>query len=113
MAQEVLWELERRFWMEGGEFYRDRLAVEALMVFPPPTGILGRKGSIDAVDGVPRFQSVQFRDKELRRVEGTVALGYRAVATRGEERYTALCGSVYVRSDDGWRLMFHQQSPAA
>ena len=48
-------------------------------------------------------------------VDGDVALiAYRAEAEREPgTSYTATMTSVYVRRAGGWRLLLHQQSPAA
>jgi hypothetical protein len=33
------------------------------------------------------------------------------VARRDEQEYSALMSSTYVRREDGWKLVFHQQTP--
>ena len=37
---EDLWKKEERFWLGDAEFYEQALAPDAIMVLPPPAGIL-------------------------------------------------------------------------
>ncbi|MGA7613577.1 MAG: nuclear transport factor 2 family protein [Thermoanaerobaculia bacterium] len=109
-----LWELEREFWLGGVEFYERTLAPHALMVFPPPAGVLDRATTIDSIRSVPRWRSVSFDEQHLvPATEGTAVLVYSAHAERGspDSRYAAQCSSVYVRGDRGWLLLLHQQTP--
>jgi hypothetical protein len=39
-------------------------------------------------------------------------VAYKATARRGDDDYTALFNSTYVREGDAWRLTLHQQTPA-
>ncbi len=44
---------------------------------------------------------------------GTIVLGYRAVARKGEgEAYTAYCTSTWSLAGTDWKLVRHQQSAA-
>jgi hypothetical protein len=48
----------------------------------------------------------------LRVGEEGVFLAYRAEAARdGSGTYRALCGSTWCRTQEGWRLVAHQQTP--
>ena len=38
-------------------------------------------------------------------------LAYRATAMREGITYRAFCSSTWIRRDDGWRLIAHQQTP--
>jgi hypothetical protein len=103
--------LERRFWLEAsGELYREHAALELVMAFPDPTGIVDRETAIPMVapwDGVAL--------DDVRHVElapDVAALVYRAEGRLGEaERYRAVVTSVYVRRDGRWLLALHQQTP--
>ena len=46
---ETLWDMEKRFWLDGADFYEAALSDGAVMVFPFPVGILDRAGVMAAV----------------------------------------------------------------
>jgi Domain of unknown function (DUF4440) len=97
----------------GGAYYRERLTDDALMAFP--FGVLTREATIEAMDAAPPWKRFEIRDPRV------VVLGpdsgvvvYAVTAQRaGAEPYAAVVSSTFVRSGDGWKLAFHQQSPAA
>ena len=43
--------------------------------------------------------------------EGIGLVSYAVTARRGDAPYAALVSSLYVRHEDGWRLVLHQQTP--
>ena len=52
---------------------------------------------------LPMFQAITV---------GLAILSYEARATRSNgEPYSALVSTGYARRDDGWKMMFHQQTP--
>jgi hypothetical protein len=106
--------LERAFWLAGPDHYRSSMTPGCIMVFPG-IGALGRDEIIAAVEAAPRWSRVAFADWQRDDPAGGVAIvAYRAAAEREGEAapYRVHCGSVYVRTDAGWRLAFHQQTPA-
>lgn len=106
------WEAERRFWLDGPEFYGGQMARDALMVFPAPVGILAGGAIVAGLDGAPRWQSVEMLERSATRLGGTVVLAYRASAERdGQEPYRALCSSTYALAGGAWLLLSHQQTP--
>lgn len=114
MADDELWRMEAGFWTGDVDFYRQYLANGAMMVFPPPTGVLDRGRIIEAIHGSTRWQDVDMQGRQVARPQAdTVVLAYRASARRDGDQapYRAVCGSVYTRFADGWRLVLHQQSP--
>ncbi len=113
MTFETLWEAERRFWLDGPDFYETTMLPHARMVFPPPVGFLGGKDIVAGLKAGPRWQSVDMEERSETESGDTAVLAYRAVGTRRDAGpYTALCASTYVRVADGWKLLFHQQTPA-
>jgi hypothetical protein len=114
MSATDLWAHEEQFWTAGADYYREHLAAESLMVFPPPTGPLNRARTIAAVADAPRWKSVSLANRRLvRPADHTAVLAYAVTADRGDgaSRYQALCSSTYVRLPDGWKLVLHQQTP--
>jgi hypothetical protein len=86
--EDLLFELEERFWSGGAEHYARYLADAAVMVFPAPAGVLMKDEIVRSVAGQPRWADVAL-----------------------EEPYTARASSAYVHDGRRWRLAFHQQTP--
>jgi hypothetical protein len=115
---ERLIELEHEGWRalvsgDGGAYYREHLTADALMAFP--FGVLTREATIQAMESAPpweRYEIVDPRVVELSDDSGIVV--YSVVAQRpGQEPYTAVLSSIFVREAAVWKLAFHQQSPSA
>ena len=112
MTFETLWDAERRFWLDGPEFYEKSMLVQARMVFPPPVGFLAGEEIVAGLRQGPRWQSIDMEDTSETVSGDTVVLAYRATGTRPDtEPYAALCSSTYVKGSGGWKLLFHQQTP--
>jgi hypothetical protein len=108
-----LLELERRFWLDGAEFYREHLAEEVLMVFPG-VGVMNRPATIAGVESAARWAHVEMADQHIMEVgPNTRILCYRARARRQENgEYAVFVSSLYVRQGGEWKLKFHQQTVA-
>ncbi len=97
----------------GAAYYREHLTPNAVMAFP--FGVLTRDGALEAMEAAPPWEHFELRNPRV------VALGedagvvvYNVIARRaGEEPYTAVISSTFVRDHEGWKLAFHQQSPSA
>jgi hypothetical protein len=110
--QSDLFELERRFWMEGEAYFT--LATDAVLVFADPVGMLDRDGAIGAIGGAPRWRKVNFAAPVCRKPSDDSALVAYEAATRRDgdaSDYRAMAGTVYVREGGAWKLAFHQQTP--
>ena len=106
------WDAETRFWLDGTTSYVTNMASEALMVFPPPTGILSGEAILESLKDAPRWDEVEFHDRKETRVGDTMVLAYRATGHHGKDRpYVALCSSTYARQAGSWKLVAHQQCP--
>lgn len=89
---DAIWEIELGFWLNGPDHYRRHLAENAMMVFPHPAGLLVGQVIVLALEGAPRWKSVDFVWKEQVLQEGLFALAYQAVGRRdGAAHYLALC----------------------
>jgi uncharacterized protein (TIGR02246 family) len=115
-AARELVELERGFWDAAGdrERYAAGLADDALHVFPG-WGVAGRAAVLDGVASAEPWQDVRIDDPRVVPLgEDAAALVYTAVASRsGQSAYRAAITSVYRRTDGGWELALHQQTPLA
>ena len=111
---DALWRLEEQFWQGGADFYELALAADALMVLPPPAGVLDRPATIDSIRSAGRWKHVRITGRHQALVDpGVAVLAYSVQADRGEDdtAYAAQCSSTYVRDDDRWRLLLHHQAP--
>ena len=112
MDEQRIWAIERQFWLGGIEHFETNMVPGCLMVFPEPVGILTGTRITEGLRGAPRWSSVEFSATEFSRIADAVVLAYRAVGRRAASpEYRALCSSTYLRHDDGWRLIQHQQTP--
>lgn len=111
-------DLEREGWEalaagNGGAYYRERLTTNAVMAFP--FGILSREAALEAMGAGQPWERFEIRDPrvvELGPDSGVVV--YSVIARRrGDEPYVAVASSTFVRGHEGWKLAFHQQSPAS
>jgi Domain of unknown function (DUF4440) len=109
-------ELEHEGWTaltrgEGGAYYREHLTDDALMAFP--FGVLGRDEAIAAMESAPAWGRFELREpRAVALGEDRGVLVYHVDAQRpGDDPYSAVVSSTFVRTSAGWRLAFHQQSP--
>jgi hypothetical protein len=118
MRDELL-ELERRFWEASsaadGDFYRTQVTDDALYVFPGSTGVLNKDECAAVVEGNDTpwewFEIDQPRFVQLG--EGVALLTYTSRSQRGgAEPFSMRVSTVYRGTDDGWKLVFHQQTMA-
>ena len=101
---------ERALATGDGDTYRARLTEDAVLIVPGQA--LDRSTAVAAMDVSPGWDEVELRSPEVRRLAaGAALLTYRFSGRRGQTRYTALMGSVYVERDGDWRMAFHQQTP--
>jgi hypothetical protein len=116
LVLEALLEIEERGWQALSSidmrFCERWLDDDALLVVPGM--VVDRPTFLAAVPQEPPWSS--HRIDKARVVSFTpecAALVYEVAARReGEPEYVALVTSVYVETDTGWRLVFHQQTPS-
>lgn len=112
MDADEFWQLERRFWLEGPSVYEAHLHEDAVMIFAE-MGLLDRAQIIESLRDAPRWTGLDMRDRRILRPGGVLVLAYRAEARRGEDQpYRALCSSLYLPTNSGWKMLTHQQTPA-
>jgi len=117
MTDELL-DLEREAWRAlstSGEaaaaFFADALADEVLMLLPLGLVVDDRDDVIDSMRGEP-WTSYQLVDERVLPLgDDSAVVAYTAHARRADMDYHALVNSTYRRTDGGWRLAFHQQTP--
>ena len=115
---ESLLDLERRGWDSlcegtGPAFYGALMTEDATMVLA--TGqVLSRDEVVTSLDGAPPWRTYSLSDVRLVMAGAGAALVYTGSARReGAEPFVASMTSLYVITDDGWRLALHTQTPVA
>lgn len=107
-----LWDREERFWTEGADSARHMTMKGAVFVFPYPAGILQGDALWRASDVAQRWRSVVISDRLVTHQGDIALLAYHVSAERKNAPiYEALCSSVYLRDDDTWLRLTHQQTP--
>ena len=108
----ILWDREERFWTEGADSARRMTSKDAVFVFPYPVGILQRDALWREKDVAQRWRSVVMSERYIS-IQGNIAvLAYHVSAERsGDPIYEALCTSSYVKDNDTWLRLAHQQTP--
>jgi hypothetical protein len=93
-------------------FY-DRVLDDAVEMLLPGGMRLVDRAAVLAAMGGPSWASHALEDLLVRQLTADSALvSYGVVARRDTAPpYSALMSSVYVRRGDGWKLVFHQQTP--
>lgn len=113
-AEATLWELEEKFWTQGADSARSMTAKGAVFVFPYPVGILSGNSLWREAEVAQRWRSIVMDDRHFSRQGKVAVLAYQVSAERDAEAiYEALCTSTYVKDEDGWLRMTHQQTPIA
>ncbi len=114
-AREIV-QLEHDAWQalctrDGADYYREMLAPDAWMVFP--FGVLERAEAVVSIAAAEPWERFNIQDTHVAyREQGSAVISYHATAKRaGENEYRAWMTSVYVRGNDGWKMLYHQQSP--
>ena len=114
-----LYQLERSLWTNDPKVYHDSLRDDALLLFQE-TGVITRDTAVAAIREENRenrrWAEVRFSDQRvLSPTPDTRVLIYKATARWNYEQnpITVLCSSIYALHSGDWKLVFHQQTPAA
>jgi hypothetical protein len=110
--QELL-ELEKGFWTGDSAYYQANVDVECLVAFPQMAQAMTNAELAATASKPNRWRDLAIKVRGM--VEpgsDIVMLTYEAHATRENgELYTALVSTGYVHRADGWKMMFHAQTP--
>ncbi len=113
---ETLLDLERRGWDSlcdgtGSDFYGATMTDDALMVLANGQ-VMDRGEVVSALAQAPPWDSYDVDDARLVMVGAGAGLVYRGTARReGAADVVCAMSSVYVATDDGWRLALYTQTP--
>jgi hypothetical protein len=111
--EQDLMKLEKGFWTEGGDYYRDHLDDECLVVFTDMAGMQTNEEIARMNPGAGNWVNVKIDEKGFVELSDDAALlTYEAQAQRKNgEPYKALVTTGYVKRDGEWKMAFHQQTP--
>ncbi|MCO6381411.1 hypothetical protein [Oceanicola sp. 502str15] len=103
--------MEQHFWTNGADNVRDTTAANAVMIFPHPPGILQGDQIWTHLRDRTGWRSVVMSERRVTRCGDITFLTYRASADKTDlPTYKALCASSYLKDDDKWLRMSHQQT---
>ena len=112
-SKKELLELERGFWTGNSAFYAANADTECLVAFPRMAQAMSNAELAETAKNPNRWRNLEIELKGI--VEpgsDIVMLTYEARATRENgEPYAALVSTGYVHRVNGWKMMFHSQTP--
>lgn len=113
---ETLLDLERRGWDSlcngsGSDYYGATMTDDGVMVLANGQ-TMSREEVVESLAQAPSWDSYDLDDVRVVMVGAGAALVYRGTARRaGSEDVVCVMSSVYVVTDDGWRLAVYTQTP--
>ena len=112
LEQDLL-KLERGFWTEGGDYYREHVDEECLVAFTEMAGVHSNEEIAGMNPGAGNWKNVELDEKGFVQLsDESVVLTYEVNAKRTTgEPYKALVSTGYVKRDGDWKMAFHQQTP--
>ena len=112
MLKDELLEIEKGFWLQGEDFFLSHVDEQCMLIFTQMQGIYSREEVASSARDPNRWQDLRMADVRLLQPRDDVAmLSYEARVKRGTGRpYRALCGSLYLRRDGGWKIASHQHT---
>ena len=106
----ALVEIENDLAEGDGAAYRRHLREDAIVIVPGQ--VLHREGTATAMDASPGWDTFSIEGERLLPLGPDAAtIVYRFHGRRGDFEYRSKMASTYVRDDDGWQLVVHQQTP--
>ena len=110
--QELL-DIEKGFWSGDAAYYEAHADVECLVAFPQMAQAMTNADLAKTATKPNKWRDLDIKLKGM--VEpgsDIVMLTYEARATRDNgEPYAAIVSTGYVHRADGWKMMFHAQTP--
>ncbi|WP_240804295.1 hypothetical protein [Qingshengfaniella alkalisoli] len=109
--QGVLWDVEEHFWTSGADNARATTANNAVMIFSYPPGILQGDQIWTHLRQRTGWRSVVMAERRVMRCGDIAILTYRVSAEKADVPILeALCASTYLRDEDRWLRISHQQT---
>lgn len=112
-SENELLEIEKGFWTLGEAYYKAHADKECLVAFPEMARAMNNADLAATAKSADRWRDIEIELKGM--VEpgsDIVMLTYEARARRKSgEAYAAIVSTGYVKRADGWKMMFHSQTP--
>ncbi|MBN9221608.1 MAG: hypothetical protein J0I79_27005 [Mesorhizobium sp.] len=112
-SKKELLELERGFWTGDEAYYAANVDAECLVAFPQMAQAINNADLAKTATKPNKWRDLQIDLKGI--IEpgsDIIMLTYEARAIRENgEHYTALVSTGYVHRVNGWKMMFHSQTP--
>jgi hypothetical protein len=109
--QGVLWDMEERFWTSSADNARATTANNAVMILPYPPGIFQGDHIWPLLRERTGWRSVVMAERRVIRSGEIAILTYRVSAEKPDVAiYKALCASTYLKDEDNWMRLSHQQT---
>ncbi|RWM72851.1 MULTISPECIES: hypothetical protein [Mesorhizobium] len=111
--KDELLDLERGFWTGDAAYFKANADTECLVAFPQMAQTMSNADLAETATDPNRWRDL---DIDLKGIiepgSDIVVLTYEAHATRESgEPYAALVSTGYVHRVNGWKMMFHAQTP--
>ncbi|MER8954055.1 hypothetical protein NKH98_15190 [Mesorhizobium sp. M0833] len=108
-----LLDIERGFWSGDADYFKANADTECLVAFPQMARVMSNTDLAETATDPNRWRDL---DIDLKGIiepgSDIVMLTYEARATRQNgEAYAALVSTGYVHRVNGWKMMFHAQTP--
>lgn len=105
--------LEKGFWTEGADYYREHVDEACLLAFTEMAGLHSNEEIASMNPGAGNWSDVTLQERGLVELsDRTVILTYEVNAKRKSgEPYRAVVSTAYVKRDGDWKMAFHQQTP--
>jgi len=105
--------LEKGFWTGDSAYYKQHADSACLVAFPGMSEVMDRADLAATATNPHRWRDLKIDLKGcLEPTDGMIILSYEAKALRENgEAYEALVSSAYVKRSDGWKMVFHAQTP--
>ena len=105
--------IEKKFWTGDEKFYREHVDTSCLVAFTEMSGLMSNRDLAATAKDGNRWKKLDLESKGLVRPTDDIAiLTYEAKTERvtGEPHH-AIVSTGYVKRSDGWKMMFHSQTP--
>jgi hypothetical protein len=109
--QDLLWQMEERFWTSGADSARATTASDAVMIFPYPPGILQGDQIWQHLRKNTGWRSVVLAERRVTRRDDIAILTYKVSAEKPDiPIFAAHCASTYLHDEDRWLRLSHTQT---
>lgn len=116
ILKEKLIQLESGFWEDAGadgDFYKENMADDGLMILPFQGGRMMKEATIESVQQAVKWKSFEINEAKVYALDDRYALlVYTTLAFHADDsEYKAHISTTYRKEGENWKLFIHQQTP--